>query len=29
MPYDDFENDYYTAYPLYRLGGAYLDLKII
>lgn len=27
MPYDDFENDYYTAYPLYRLGGAYLDFE--
>ena len=24
---DDFENDYYTAYPLYRLGGAYLDFE--
>ena len=23
----DFENDYYTAYPLYRLGGAYLDFE--
>ena len=27
MPYDDFENDYYTAYPLYRLVGAYLDFE--
>lgn len=27
MPYDDFENDYYTAYLLYRLGGAYLDFE--
>lgn len=27
MPVDDFENNYYTAYPLYRFGGAYLDFE--
>lgn len=27
MPYDDFENDFYTSYPLYRLGGAFLDFE--
>lgn len=27
MPADDFNTNYYTSYPLYRLGGAYLDFQ--
>lgn len=27
MPADDFEEDYYTAYPLYRLSGGYLNYE--
>lgn len=27
MPVDDFNDNYYTSYPLYRLGGAYLDFQ--
>lgn len=27
MPNDDYEKCYYTSYPLYRFGGAYLDFQ--